>query len=120
MQDDLVSLENLAHLMKQPTKHPQQIAAERAVALLGGPVSAARRLDVERYQTVQSWTRNRIPAEYCPSIERELNGQIKCEEMRPDVDWAYLRLAIEPHNDDIEPRIVTSNYQGPDRRKARV
>jgi DNA-binding transcriptional regulator YdaS (Cro superfamily) len=25
------------------------------------------------------------------SIERESNGVIRCEDLRPDVDWAYLR-----------------------------
>ncbi len=25
------------------------------------------------------------------NIERETSGQIRCEELRPDVDWAYIR-----------------------------
>lgn len=25
------------------------------------------------------------------SIERESGGKVKCEELRPDVDWAFLR-----------------------------
>jgi len=25
------------------------------------------------------------------SIERESGGAVSCEEMRPDIDWAYLR-----------------------------
>lgn len=25
------------------------------------------------------------------NIERESNGSVVCEDMRPDVDWAYLR-----------------------------
>lgn len=33
----------------------------------------------------------RIPAEYCPSIERLVNRAVTCEQLRPDVDWAYLR-----------------------------
>jgi len=75
-----------------PAKFDPAKAAQHAVNLLGGPIQAARKLEIDRYQTVQSWTRNRIPAEYCPSIERALEGAMKCEEMRPDVDWAYLRL----------------------------
>ncbi|SOD15979.1 YdaS family helix-turn-helix protein [Nitrosomonas ureae] len=27
----------------------------------------------------------------CINIERESSGAIKCEDLRPDVDWAYLR-----------------------------
>lgn len=63
-----------------------------AVSLLGGPVSAARKLDVPRYQTVQQWVVNgSVPPKYCPQIERLLDGVVRCEELRPDIDWAYLR-----------------------------
>lgn len=42
---------------------------------------------------VSQWRTNerRVPAERCPDIERATNGQVTCEELRPDVDWAYLR-----------------------------
>lgn len=33
----------------------------------------------------------RVPAERCPLIERATNGAVRCEDLRPDVDWAYLR-----------------------------
>lgn len=66
-------------------------AAKRAVELLGGPVAAMKKLGLKSHQTVQSWTRHRIPAEYCPRIERLLNGGMTCEQMRADIDWAYLR-----------------------------
>lgn len=69
----------------------------RAIRLLGGPVRAAERLGVERYQTVQSWARNRVPAEYCPLIERATGGVVLCEDLRPDVAWDVLRMqAGEP------------------------
>ncbi len=32
-----------------------------------------------------------VPAERCPVIERATNGAVRCEDLRPDVDWAYLR-----------------------------
>jgi DNA-binding transcriptional regulator YdaS (Cro superfamily) len=32
-----------------------------------------------------------IPAERCPAIERATDGAVRCEDLRPDVDWAYLR-----------------------------
>lgn len=32
-----------------------------------------------------------VPAERCPDIERATTGQVRCEDLRPDVDWAYLR-----------------------------
>lgn len=27
------------------------------------------------------------------NIERETDGQVRCEDLRPDVDWAYLRAS---------------------------
>lgn len=42
---------------------------------------------------VWQWTmpgRN-VPAEHCPTLERLSGGLVRCEEMRPDVDWSYLR-----------------------------
>lgn len=42
---------------------------------------------------VSQWKTGRrpIPSDRCPSIERATNGMVTCEEMRPDVDWGYLR-----------------------------
>lgn len=38
--------------------------------------------------------RKRVPAEYCPSIERETG--VPCERLRPDVAWNVLRLQASP------------------------
>lgn len=35
--------------------------------------------------------RRRVPAERCPDIERATGGAVRCEDLRPDVDWSYLR-----------------------------
>lgn len=32
-----------------------------------------------------------VPAEYCPAIERQTSGSVRCEVLRPDVDWGYIR-----------------------------
>jgi DNA-binding transcriptional regulator YdaS (Cro superfamily) len=79
---------------------PSQLAAAKAVAFLGGPVKAAALLEVPegRYQTVQSWLRNRVPAEYCPVIERAMRERasseddiVTCEQLRPDIAWEVVR-----------------------------
>jgi DNA-binding transcriptional regulator YdaS (Cro superfamily) len=63
-----------------------------AVEIIGGVADTARLLGVT-YQAVVFWRDGlrRIPAEVCPVIERATNGEVPCESMRPDVDWAYLR-----------------------------
>ena len=83
-------------------------AAKRAIAVLGGPVKAARLLSVkgERHQTVQSWLKNRVPADYCPAIERETRRiavergdeslAVFCERLRPDIPWDVVREQAPP------------------------
>ncbi|WLW86121.1 helix-turn-helix domain-containing protein [Klebsiella pneumoniae] len=43
--------------------------------------------------TVNQWTSGtrQIPAERCPEIEKATGGVVTCEDLRPDVDWKYLR-----------------------------
>ena len=72
-------------------------AARHAIRLLGGPSKAARLLKVKNasHQTVQSWLKYRVPAEYCPEIEaqtRALGEVVPCELLRPDVRWGALRV----------------------------
>ncbi|HIB1403542.1 TPA: transcriptional regulator [Salmonella enterica subsp. enterica serovar Muenchen] len=44
-----------------------------------------------------------IPAERCPEIEKATGGAVTCEELRPDVDWSYLRgTATHPINQDTD------------------
>lgn len=79
-------------------KSAHQLAAERAIRVLGGPAQAARVLNVKdhRHQTVQGWLKTRVPAEQCPGIERATlergpDKVVRCEELRPDVPWGILR-----------------------------
>lgn len=43
--------------------------------------------------TVSQWAhgKKQVPAERCPAIERATGGRVRCEDLRPDVDWAILR-----------------------------
>ena len=42
---------------------------------------------------VNQWAhkKRRVPAERCPDIERATDGAVRCEDLRPDVDWATVR-----------------------------
>ncbi len=57
----------------------------------------ARALGV-RQVMVSQWRRGikQVPAERCPAIERATGGAVRCEDLRPDVDWAYLRATDCP------------------------
>lgn len=41
-----------------------------------------------------------IGCDLCINLERESGGTVTCEELRPDVDWAYLRNSkVNPKSD---------------------
>lgn len=79
----------------------QTNAIEKACGIIGGQTALARLIGIAT-PTVNQWVKNKrpVPAERCPSIERATNGAVRCEDLRPDVDWAYLRgtPAVNPEN----------------------
>lgn len=40
---------------------------------------------------VSQWMGGNVPISHCVAIEKATNGAVRCEDLRPDVDWAYLR-----------------------------
>lgn len=64
--------------------HPNIRTMENLGAQLGGGISKG---------AVSQWKLpdRQIPAEYCPTIEGLTNGDVRCEELRPDVDWQEVR-----------------------------
>lgn len=75
----------------------------KSISLVGGQSALAKLLGVVP-QVVHNWlVRGNVPAEKCPAIERATNGAVRCEDLRPDVDWAYLRntAAVNAENTPI-------------------
>lgn len=74
----------------------------KAIDICGGQASLAKRItaalpagvkDTVTPQQVWNWL-NRdkvVPAQYCPTIEKICDGAVRCEDLNPNVDWAYLR-----------------------------
>lgn len=71
-------------------------AISKACAVIGGQAKMARAINVSP-PTVNQWCNGvrQVPAERCPAIERATGGTVRCEELRPDVDWAVLRTPLE-------------------------
>lgn len=65
---------------------------DKARVLLGGTNAMAKALGVTP-PTVSQWVNGHrpVPNHFCPAIERVTKGAVTCEELAPDVDWAYLR-----------------------------
>ena len=69
-------------------EHTNQI--DRAIAIAGG-LTALSEIIGQSPQVVSNWRSRKVPAERCPAIERATKGAVRCEELRPDVDWAFIR-----------------------------
>ncbi len=70
-------------------------ALRRAIDIVGGQFVLADMLGLNR-GSVWPWLNldgRRVPAEYCPIIERATSGAVRCEELRPDIEWGVLRDA---------------------------
>lgn len=67
---------------------------QRAIATVGSASALARILGIS-VQAVCNYRDGReIDAAHCPRIERETRERgdiVRCEELRPDVDWEELR-----------------------------
>lgn len=73
------------------------LALERAIKIVGSAAELSRRLGAPVCNAhIYNWMnrdKDGVPAEMCPDIERITEGQVRCEELRPDMaeKWAYLR-----------------------------
>lgn len=66
-----------------------QTPLDRAIHEAGGRTKLAKSLGLSSHAVVYQWQQSRVPAEHCPDVEA-LTG-VRCEELRPDVNWAVLR-----------------------------
>jgi transcriptional repressor of cell division inhibition gene dicB len=87
----------------QPTRTPLE-ALEAVIKLAFGGVASrmAVHFDVSD-QTVSWWRKGErdgrpqpFPAEHCPDAEQLTGGAVRCEELRPDVNWSVVRAQPEP------------------------
>jgi len=64
----------------------------KACKIVGGQAAMSRVLGISS-PTVNQWATGirQVPAERCPEIEKATKGRVACEDLRPDVDWKYLR-----------------------------
>lgn len=75
---------------------------------LAGSASALALLVGVSPQAVCFWRdkKRKIPADKCPLIERVTDGAIRCEALRPDVEWAYIRGTAKVISDESASFVV--------------
>jgi DNA-binding transcriptional regulator YdaS (Cro superfamily) len=70
---------------------------DKLLAYLNGLDKAARPAfctacgTTERYLRKAISAKQQLGAHLCINIDRESRGVVRCEDLRPDIDWAYLR-----------------------------
>ena len=69
-----------------------KIALDAAIAAAGSMQSLAETLGVTK-GAVSQWTMDgrKVPVRHCPAIERLTSSEVRCEDLRPDFDWAFVR-----------------------------
>lgn len=65
-------------------------ALQRAIDACKGGLPLSERIGATA-QRLSNWKVRGVPAEHCPAIERATGGAVRCEDLRPDVDWGVLR-----------------------------
>jgi DNA-binding transcriptional regulator YdaS (Cro superfamily) len=58
----------------------------------GSALSLCKALGVAN-SDMSNWSQGKkqVPAERCPAIEKATGGLVRCEDLRPDVEWGVLR-----------------------------
>lgn len=79
-----------------PTEQSQSEALAKACRVVGGQSALASLIGgkVKQGHVFYWLDTGRIPAQHCPTIERETTARgepVRCEELCDDADWAVLR-----------------------------
>ncbi|OOS04358.1 DNA-binding transcriptional regulator YdaS, prophage-encoded, Cro superfamily [Moraxella cuniculi DSM 21768] len=63
---------------------------EQAFAIVGNRSALARAIGVTPW-AVSKWDINNPPKKRCLAIEKATGGKITAEQLRPDINWQYVR-----------------------------
>ena len=65
-------------------------ALQKAINKAGSVAALARGIGITPW-ALSKWNVDRIPEERCEQIEKFTDGEVKAEELRPDINWNYVR-----------------------------
>ena len=65
-------------------------AFEKAIKIAGSKAALARGLGITPW-ALSKWNFDKIPEERCLTIEEITQEEVKAEQLRPDINWAFVR-----------------------------
>ncbi|CAM4294317.1 MULTISPECIES: transcriptional regulator [Acinetobacter] len=65
-------------------------ALEKAIKIAGNKSALARGLGITPW-ALSKWNFNKIPEDRCLPIEELTKSKVKAEQLRPDINWAFIR-----------------------------
>ncbi len=65
-------------------------AFEKAIKIAGSKAALARGLGITPW-ALSKWNFYKIPEERCLSIEKITHQEVTAEQLRPDINWAFVR-----------------------------
>ncbi len=65
-------------------------AFEKAIKIAGSKAALARGLGITPW-ALSKWNSDKIPEERCLSIEEINQKEVKAEQLRPDINWSFVR-----------------------------
>lgn len=68
----------------------KQTPLEKAILILGNRSQLAKKIGITPW-AVSKWDVNQPPKKRCLAIEAATDGQVTAEELRPDINWDYVR-----------------------------
>lgn len=71
-------------------------AFEKAINIAGSPTALARAIGITPW-ALSKWNINKIPEDRCEQIQEFTNNQVLAEELRPDINWTYVRSLKNNH-----------------------
>lgn len=81
-----------------------------AIGIIGSGAKLAKLLGVSRAAiSCAVCGRMPVPKSWCPVIELETKGQVKCEDLLPGIDWSILEICLRPKKHIRKEEIVSPN-----------
>ena len=65
-------------------------AFEKAIKIAGSKSALARNLDITPW-ALSKWNFDKIPEDRCLLIEEITQKEVKAEQLRPDINWVFVR-----------------------------